>query len=298
MFHEETVFAMAHAHSITIENAEKQLYKRQDYTTRCISTDPESGAPVICAILCDGHGSDKVIDLVRHVAPQAAFSQNPCNELQRIVCETLVLGNEKSGCTALFTKVLNNELFVQSVGDSTVIILKDGVPIWQNASHKWSNPTERDRLKDINHGFYAENTQNIKLISSDTMCYTYSTYVKLRNNPLIRLATTQAIGHDNIYGISPSEIKITLEPQCNYRVIGFSDGVGDMLVWENNEEMEAIYRMSAQEIADFAEARWHQDWHSMTIGIPASRSATTFRYTEPDQMDDVSCFVMKIDPIL
>ena len=292
---------MAHphlSHTVGIENAEKQLNKRQDYSTHCESVDPESGTIVKCAILCDGHGTNKVIDLVRHVAPQAAFAHNPCNELQRIVCETLVLGNEKSGCTALFAKVQNNELFVQSVGDSTVIILKDGVPIWQNASHKWNNPTERDRLIALNHGFYAEYTQNIKLFSSDTMCYIHSTYVKLRGNPLIGLATTQAIGHNNIFGISPSEIKINLEPQCNYRVIGFSDGVGDMLVWENNEEMESIYTMSAQEIVDFAEAKWRQDWHTMTIGIPASRSVGTFRYTEPDQMDDVSCFVMKIDPIL
>jgi serine/threonine protein phosphatase PrpC len=292
---------MQASHSVKIETAIRQLYKAQDRVEVCEGVDQTSGESFKAVALCDGHGSNTVPDMIPQFIAPAATASSPCIELQRLVCAAKRLSIEQSGSTAIFAKVYNDRIMVEAVGDSTVFILEwqddaqEWQRVWTNESHKWDNPVERARLIQKNPMFTVEQSSSIRVVSPEAMCHADATYVVLRGT-LRKLATTQAIGHDDIYGVSPSRTVVPLLQGRKYKVIGGSDGVFDMLANDSADEMNAIYKMSATEIANLAESRWNQEWYPVHAHDPTYRGFAKRQFTKPSEKDDVSSFVIDIDP--
>lgn len=303
MSHEfETMFELANesdvsiTHAVNIEHGEIQLSKMQDFAASGSARDNETNEPFQWAVVCDGHGTNAVIEMVRQQIGLAVVQAEPCTALQSSVCATKKLGYESSGCTAIITKIYKDRCLIQSVGDSTVIVMKDGEPVWKNTLHNWDNLEERGRLREKNPLNNAIPTKCTRVLSPETMCYMPSWYVTFFGY-VQHLAMTQAIGHDNMTGIAPSTYEFVIEPGHEYKVMAFSDGVGDMLIEGNVDEMSAICKMTANEILQFAESRWRQSWHPVSLDRPAIKYPA-FRFTERAQFDDVSCFVAKIEPLV
>ena len=190
---------------------------------------------------------------------------------------------------------------IEATGDSTVIVAhwnedeQEWEKVWQNDSHKWSNPVERARLQERSPLLYAEPASALQVMTHDTICTVPSTYVCVRGT-MRKLAMTQAIGHDDIFGVVPSKTVISFVQGCKYKIIGGSDGLFDMVRLENKDEMNTLYGLSAAEIADFAEAKWAQDWFPVHANNPEYRGYPVQRFDTPDKKDDVSCFTIEIDP--
>lgn len=307
----ETVFEQANqstvpaesshaSHTVKIKTAIKQLYKGQDRVEVCDGVDKTSGESFKAVVLCDGHGSDTVPNMIPALAAPAATAENPCVELHRLVRATKILGMEQSGCTAIYTKVYDNRIMVEAVGDSTVLILEwqedvqEWQKVWTNDSHKWDNLVERARLMKKNPMFAVVPSTTIRVVSPEAMCHAPATYVVLRGT-LRQLAMTQAIGHDDIYGISPSRTVVPLVQGRKYKIIGGSDGVFDMLAQDSSDEMNAFYNMSAADIVDFAVSRWNQEWYPVHPHNPTFRGFPKIQFDKPSEKDDVSCFVVEID---
>jgi serine/threonine protein phosphatase PrpC len=282
-------------HTVAIEHGENQLGKKQDFATSGQGQDYETCEPVQWAGVFDGHGSNAIIREVRNQASYAALAGNPCKALQERLCQTQTLHYESSGSTAVFAKVYENRALVQSVGDSSAIVLMDGVPIWQNVEHKWSNLLERARLSAMDPLIYAAKSRCTRVSAPQVMRSEPSVYVTWPNG-VTKLAMTQALGHDGITGIEPDQFSFSLQPGHHYKIIAFSDGVGDMLIKESQEEMASIYKMSCAEIIEFATSRWRQNWFSPDPNNPEVLQGP-WRYSLPEHFDDISCFVINIDPI-
>jgi serine/threonine protein phosphatase PrpC len=295
------VAAVQATHTAKIETAIRQLYKAQDRVEVCEGTDRTSGESFKAVVLCDGHGSNTVPNMIPQFAAHAATAESPCVELQRLVCGAKKLGVEQSGSTAIFAKVYRDRIMVEAVGDSTVIVLEwqedsqEWQKVWTNDSHKWENPAERARLIQRNPMFTAEQSSSIRVVSPEAMCNAEATYVTLRGT-LRKLATTQAIGHDDIYGVSPSRNIVPLVQGRKYKIVGGSDGVFDMVVLDSADEMNALYKMSAAEIVNLAESRWNQEWYPVYAHDPTYRGFPKRQFKNASEKDDVSCFVVDIDP--
>jgi serine/threonine protein phosphatase PrpC len=290
-------------HTVKIETAIRQLYKAQDRVEVCDGADRTSGELFKAVSLCDGHGTNTVPNMIPSLATHAATADSPCVELHRLVCAAKTLGQEQSGSTAIYAKVYKDRVMVEAVGDSTVFILEwqevqqEWRKVWTNESHKWENPAERERLLLRNPLFSAETSSTIRVLSSEAMCHAPATYVILRGT-IRKLATTQAIGHDDVYGVAPSRTLVPLVQGRKYKIIGGSDGVFDMVAQESDDEMNALYKMSATEIVDFAESRWGQEWYPVYANNPTYRGYPKRQFKNASEKDDVSCFVIEIDPVL
>lgn len=288
-------------HTFNIETAVKQLSKGQDYVEMIETIDRSTFEPFKAAILCDGHGSNTVIQMIARLAGQAVSADSPCTELQKIVCEEKTLGSEQSGSTAIYAKVYHNRVMIEAAGDSTVIVAQwnedeqEWDKVWQNDSHKWSNPVERTRLQERSPLLYAEAASALQVMSHDTICQVPSTYVCVQGT-MRKLAMTQAIGHDDIFGVVPCRVEIPFVQGRKYKIIGGSDGLFDMVRLENKDEMNTLYGLSAAEIANFAEAKWDQEWFPVFATNPEYRGYPIQRFDTPSKKDDVSCFVIDIDP--
>ena len=290
-------------HTVKIETAVKQLYKGQDYVEMIETVDRSTFEPFKAAILCDGHGSNTVPQMITRFAGQAVSADSPCVELQKLVCEAHKLGSEQSGSTAIYAKVYQDRVIIESAGDSTVIVAQwnedeqEWEKVWQNESHKWSNLVERERLQERSPLLYAEAAYSLQVMSHDTICQIPSTYVCVRGS-MRKLAMTQAIGHDDIFGVVPSRVEIPFVQGRKYKIVGGSDGAFDMIRLENKDEMNTIYGLSASEIVDFAEAKWAQDWFPVHANNPEYRGFPIQRFDTPSKKDDVSCFVIDVVPTL
>jgi serine/threonine protein phosphatase PrpC len=306
----ESVFHLAaestvSMHTVSVGHGVVQLYKQQDFTATGAGVDVETNESFTWTLLNDGHGSNTIIDKIRDMiavqdplSPTFFMNQpNPCAALQDKLCQ-VKLGHEESGATGILTKIYKNRGVVYSVGDSFATVLKNGAPIWRNTLHKWENLEERARLLELNPRIQVENSSSIKVLSSDTMCRANASYIKFPyfGNIYKKLAPSQAFGHDNMTGIAPDTFTFEIEPGQEYKIIKTSDGCSDMFI-ENGEDMPAIYGMSHEEILHYFEAKWKQEWYPVWEDKPTIKFQAS-RFTKPSEMDDLSCIVVKIEPIV
>lgn len=291
---------MVPVHHIDITQGEKQMYKGQDFTASGYGTDDATGEHYLWALLCDGHGLDTVIhrirEKVRDLNPEAADNfmnkASPIMALQEDL-NKLNIRTGSSGSTCINAKIFKNSCSIESSGDSFVFVLNRGTVIWKNKLHKWGNEEEQARLRQM-YGtrISAEKCTAFKILSHDCLCVDSPSYVKFPpyGTPL---ATSQALGHNNMTGLAPDTFIFPLDPAEEYTIIAFSDGVGDML---KEEEMANIYEMSVPEILAFAEARWRQEWFSVYRENPENKSPP-YKFTRPSDFDDLSCFKVVIKPM-
>lgn len=291
---------MVPVHHIDITQGEKQMYKGQDFTASGYGIDDATGEHYLWALLCDGHGSDTIIDRIREkvsgLNPEAPDNfmnkASPIMALQEDL-NKINLRTSSSGSTCINAKIFKNSCRIESSGDSFVFVLNKGAVIWKNKLHKWENKEEQARLRQIyGSRVYSQTSVSFKVLSHDCLCVDKPNYVMFPpyGTPL---ATSQALGHNNMTGLAPDTFTFPLDPTEEYTIIAFSDGVGDMLM---EEEMASIFGMTVPEILAFAEARWRQEWHSVYRERPENKSPP-YKFTKPSEFDDVSCFKVVINPM-
>ena len=69
---------------------------------------------------------------------------------------------------------------------------------------------------------------------------------------------TRSLGH-NFTDIEPQKHFIECSTDDEVKVIIISDGIGDMLCMDS--DIEILNKYSAEELVNFAEARWKQEWY-------------------------------------
>uniref|UniRef100_A0A6C0D216 PPM-type phosphatase domain-containing protein n=1 Tax=viral metagenome TaxID=1070528 RepID=A0A6C0D216_9ZZZZ len=305
----ETVFQLAvdeadmPSHTVTIKHGVIQMNKEQDFTAAGKGIDAETNEPFDWAFEADGHGTDTIINIVREkFALISADFANPVlfinkKESLKVLQEELCqhkLYRESSGCTAILTKIYKNRITIDSVGDSFVFVTKNDAIIWRNTLHKWDNEAERARLHKLDSGIHAQPSSSSRVLSTDSMCQVPAHYVVFPPYSK-QLALTQALGHDNVTGLEPQTVTIEIESGQEYRVVAFSDGVGDILIHNDDAELQTVLKMDWADILRFAEERWRQEWHPVYLQRPDVKYPK-MKWTKKSDYDDVSTFVVAIVP--
>lgn len=231
-------------------------------------------------IILDGHGSDEFIRFMRR---QDWLSIVSCDDPWEIILSILMENSYlDGGSTLIIMRAFINRIETISVGDSGIIIYKNGEIIYINEKHTHTNSKEKERLKA--NQYYRglkKPVDYIPLIRNSQEMQAkrgYYNYFGTDYDPKQhQLAMTQSLGHGNITGYDPERHIEYFEETDMMNVLIGSDGLFDMLLLEHSiskspeltsveieeikkEEMD-ILTMSATELVEKAEKRWKkEDW--------------------------------------
>lgn len=232
-------------------------------------------------VLIDGHGTNFFINFLKTLDWNLIVSSPIIEDELNKILQEFYLGNiffyESSGSTLIIMRAFNNRIETISIGDSTVIIYKNGNIAYRNDYHTVENLLEFERLKNLDSyvtSFFTE--MNSPRIKNSTELYAKkNVYNHFKKD--VSLAMTQAIGHNGITGFSPEKHIELYDSSDIIRVVIGSDGLFDMLLVENrffkqkdytekdtedlNNDYIDINFMNAESLCKKSEKRWKkQDW--------------------------------------
>ena len=104
------------------------------------------------------------------------------------------------------------------------------------------------------------------------------------------------MGHNGITGCFPDKTVIPINLNNTYKVIIGSDGLWDMVMMNNKNEMNELYYMDVHDIMRQTTERWLQNWN-MRDDLNNDYSVHHCKYL-PNQCDDISAVVADIIPII
>lgn len=241
---------------------------------------------------------------------------NPAVSLQRELSK-ICLSNRSSftsGATMSLVKI-NHECLrkkividVLTVGDSPVIIHRNGENVFESIIHGWNNSDEHDRLEREGRFLYgdekfAEN-HSFEILDEKHITYKSGYYFNTKH---VRLAMSQALGHiefdgkrvvdeKGTLGLNPCKARLEFDDTDEINIKVFSDGVSDVIVPSViSDDAEFMRTSNAHETVQRSMNRWKQDWkycYKKTFVKNKDRSNidhVIHNFESNNNMDDVSC---------
>lgn len=283
------------SHAVDINAKVNQLSKKQDYIITEQAIDNETGELFNWSVVFDGHGSNDCIQFIRNIPMQTmnefVSSNKPIENLAKYINDNLKLRNN-SGSTMCLIKIYQNRIVCINCGDSQAAIYKNGKLEFITEEHCFKNEKERVRLSD--YVTYIP-SYNIEIVDDSTLISCYSEYIEW-NKDYTKLACSQALGHNGVTGCAPDTVVIPITPGDRYKVVIGSDGLWDMIIKENDEDILQLWGMDADAIMKQTTERWLQKWKMVDV----LNNDPTIHYAkyEPYQCDDIAVVVADIVPII
>jgi len=216
-------------------------------------------------VLLDGHGRDKFINLMREQDWTAIMnSENPWETLLHMIKSAPFTNSFNSGSTLLMLRAYTDRIETLSIGDSGIAIYKNGLLVYKTTEHNSENKEELERLKSKRIEIERTERPVPIVVNARNMKMKYLEYITFDDGT--KLAPTQALGHDNVTEYAPEVHTEYFEENDEMRCIMFSDGFGDMFLFESDvdedrlQDEKDILTMIAQELVQKAELRWKQLW--------------------------------------
>lgn len=245
----------------SVHSGVRQLSKGQDFVV-----DGKTDT-YFWKVVCDGHGTNEFINILRSLDWNLIMSNvdSFATLLDKLRGKSYSL---HSGSMLTMVKIYANRVESLCVGDSRVLIYKNGVLVYQNTPHNRKNPSEIVRLAERTHVTTRRTKDPIPhIVSSTSLRGFYGEYIIFENGT--EIASTQSLGHFDATGYDP-EIHVEMfEEGEHVRVISCSDGFSEMMLidestCENAEDMERdgleMVTFSLDELLEKAEARWKKNW--------------------------------------
>lgn len=247
------------------------LGKGQDFVTATKSVTTE-GKPYVGTVLCDGHGTDNVINRIRELDHKDILDNaDPIKNLHNSIQSRDTVYN--SGSTCSIVRLFNDKVEFSYVGDSKSVMFINNELVYITAPHNLSNGSEVARLKkDVFKGpIPTVPSKGHRVVDSITIASVESPYINFFGQKLVNM--TQCIGSRGITGFSPTYVTGPVRPGQKCKIITASDGLWDMLA---PEEIQYLCHLNAKEIMNIATGRWSQQWvyrngvTSVITGFPAN----------------------------
>jgi serine/threonine protein phosphatase PrpC len=284
------------SHVIDINTKLTQLSKKQDFIISEQAIDKNTGELFSWIVVFDGHGSNDCIDFIRKIPLQDMIefiiSDNPIENLSEYIDTNLEL-KSSSGSTMCLIKIYLNRIVCINCGDSQAAIYKNGELEFITEEHNYKNEKEKLRLE--NNVNYLPSS-NIQIEDINTLINVYSEYIEWKVENYTKLACSQCLGHNGITGCVPDTVIIPITPGDRFKVILGSDGLWDMIMKDNEDEIKELYGMDAEQIMNKVVDRWLQPWNM----IDRLNNNPIIHYSKykPYQCDDISVAVADIIPII
>ena len=283
------------SHAVDINAKLNQLSKKQDYIITEQAIDNETGELFNWSAVFDGHGSSDCIQFIRNIPIQTmnefVSGNKPIENLYKYINQRLKT-QVSSGSTMCLIKIYQNRIVCINCGDSQAAVYKNGKLEFITEEHSFKNEKENARL--ANNVTYIP-SYDIEIVDDSTLISVYSEYIEW-NEDYTKLACSQALGHNGITGCAPDTVVIPITPGDRYKVVIGSDGLWDMVIKENDEDMLQLWGMDADAIMKQTTERWLQKWNMVDV----LNDDPTIHYAkyEPHQCDDIAVVVADIVPII
>ena len=292
------------SHAVDINSKINQLSKKQDYIITEQAIDKETGELFNWCAVFDGHGTDDCINFIRKIPMQNMtdfiVSDRPIENLAKYINDNLKL-RVSSGSTMCLIKIYQNRIVCINCGDSQAAVYKNGKLEFITEEHSFKNEKEKIRLS--NNVTYIPSS-DIAIRDENTLISCYSEYIEWNEDntklacsqAYTKLACSQALGHNGITGCAPDTVVIPITPGDRFKVIIGSDGLWDMVMKDNEEDMLQLWGMDADAIMKQTTDRWLQTWN-MVDALNNSTRIHRSKY-QPCHCDDIAVVVADIVPII
>ena len=222
-------------------------------------------------ILCDGHGSDIVIDIIRSFdfTPYTTNIENIdpssiINHLQKFTNTELSKGsiiNKASGSTITVIVINKTSIRMAWLGDSQAIVFKDGAMVFKTRSHNIIEDSDSIGFRKKHHSWGSEINTNGQMVQK------YKPYIKHSDHDLCAL--TRALGHGGLAFNTPETVTIEIDTISNWKIVGGSDGMHDV-IGEGEKDLLLLHTSSASQLCDIAVERWSPDhiWEFIPLNAP------------------------------
>ena len=283
------------SHAVDINAKLNQLSKKQDYIITEQAIDNDTGELFNWSAVFDGHGSSDCIQFIRNIPIQTmngfVSGNKPIENLYKYINQRLKT-QVSSGSTMCLIKIYQNRIVCINCGDSQAAVYKNGKLEFITEEHSFKNEKENARL--ANNVTYIP-SYDIEIVDDSTLISVYSEYIEW-NEDYTKLACSQALGHNGITGCAPDTVVIPITPGDRYKVVIGSDGLWDMIIKENDEDILHLWGMDADAIMKQTTERWLQKWNMVDV----LNNDPTIHYAkyEPYQCDDIAVVVADIVPII
>jgi serine/threonine protein phosphatase PrpC len=279
--------------SVSVTTAIEQLRSGQDYICKGNGKDVFTGELFSWVMLNDGHGTDSCINFIRSIPEEKKSeimgTEEPIHTLvQHIEQSAGISIYESSGATAIIVKIYADRAICINCGDSQFLVFKNEELIHISKEHTSNNEKEKERIIGLGHRFIP--SKGIKVISETEMIQVYAEYAIFHEKD--QLGTTQALGHNSKTGYAPDTFIVNFEKDSSYRIMLGSDGIFDMTMLDNPNDILKMRTNTSQEICDWIVGRWKQEWIGIVDGIEQFK----FSYSN-EHMDDVSVSVIEIKSV-
>jgi serine/threonine protein phosphatase PrpC len=283
-------------HNIEIDMGLAQLCKGQDQTYSGVFIDEDTGEEGKWAMITDGHGSNTCINFLRTITQEKlneiVGKTAPVETMAKYINENArIFRNESSGSTMCLVKIYKNRILCINCGDSRVMVYKNGKKVFLSKEHNSFNLNERKRLEACYPGVKIDKTTNIKIVSETKMIGIVGEYIDFPSGT--RLMASQALGHNGNTGYAPDYESIDFTDSDSLKIIIASDGLWEMVLKDNIEEIAKIAKMPCKDLLDFAVKRWLQEWEMFTDVNTEEFIRCSF---DSKQCDDVGVVTMDIIP--
>jgi len=176
--------------------------------------------------------------------------------------------NDNSGTTASIAVVTDQHVFAASVGDSRIVMSRNGKAVALSEDHKACNFSEAQRIHDHGGEVTVDPYTNISRVMG-------------------MLAVSRTLGNKNLrqYGViaEPECVTVCLEARDQFLLLG-SDGVFDVV--SNQEAVDLVkstntMREAASALVDLAfEYNSHDNATAVVVRLPGWSSEKSLNYTD------------------
>jgi serine/threonine protein phosphatase PrpC len=215
------------------------LGKGQDYVTFGREEDFD------WAVLLDGHGTNAFINLMRTQDWKVIMTtDDPCTELLKIIETYRFRYGWNSGSTLLMMRAYIDRIETVSIGDSKILIYKNGKLVYKSCEHDSNNVADIARVIAMDAVVSPMKDPMGYVVSPTKMKSYYPAYIIHAGGATI--APTQALGHNDVTGHCPERHTEYFLPEDEMRCILGSDGFSDMALLEQ-ELVEDVVSVEASE---------------------------------------------------
>lgn len=279
---------------VKMSHSMNQLSKGQDQTYTGDFIDEETNEKVHYAINFDGHGSDVCINKLRtmDLVPFLKM-ENPIEEIaEYLIRQKTVIHYTSSGACVAIALVYTNRIVLFNCGDTQVVLFMNDKLVYISEPHDLEREGELELVKKSGKFFDITQTSTISVVAPTKIKAKTSKYVRYVTGNM--LAPTRAIGHNGIIISKADRVEFKIEDGKKYRVVLASDGVFDVAIMDNQEDIEVFAKSDdADTIVQYYSNRWLQEWSRMEQKGEDFVEVSTFRFSKAE-CDDVSACVVDI----
>lgn len=196
------------------------------------------------------------------------------------------------GATISIACVSPTEVKMWWRGDSLIKLYEDGFVV--ASTYNWSvqdNP-EKERLHTQSIPYKIEHSHQIKALNDTQMTMVYNPYCIFspRTSSIKdKINMTQVIGHDGVTGNCNNFISYTFLQEKNYKLVGGSDGLWDVMSDTNKDRAWLSSQITdATQLVGKSLERWRQPWEYVWQGGSSGKTEVM------DDRDDVCAATVHI----